>query len=562
MIFATLMAFAVSAQAGVLLVQKTEPVQGSGATTTSKVLVDRDRVRVDADGSQQQHIFIYQADRQTMYMIDPEKKTYQEMTKQELEQMMGQLGDQMAQMKKMMDEQMKNMPPQQRQMMEQMMKGKMKGLSALGPAGKTLYRKVSSGQQVGRWTCDKYEGHSNNKKVEDVWTTDWNQFGVSADDFRVFQELADTFKSLGSRVGASFFQVGTEGAQTEEQYSGVPVRRISYLNGKPHQKHEITQVSRQNFEDSLFEVPQGYRKSKSSWKANVQRLDRAKTPARAPSPQRKVEKLDCAEAIRRFRAGQATADVVNQSCPAEIAGAIVAPATGPGSPSAAPVAANPATAPTSAFAAPGGATNLEPYFSSEPTILQGGTPLRLSANRIIRTAVRTAQSTAIDALKDYAVRKAIQTGIEKAVQQAAVRSAAGSFGGIGGSAVSGLSGFGRRRTKPGFQFVVMETAKASIRAAAGEAVFLVPSRYRNTRLVRMTSQEGFRLLESRKGRVRGDGQFRKPEGAPVQEEILLNLVQTTSKGMAYQPAQPLQPGEHYALVGDEPDTAFDFSVGK
>jgi len=160
------------------------------------------------------------------------------------------------------------------------------------------------------------------------------------------------------------------------------------------------------------------------------------------------------------------------------------------------------------------------------------------------------------------VRKAIQTGIEKAVQQAAVQSAASSFGGIGGSAISGLGGFGRRRTKPGFQFVVMETAKASIRAAAGEAVFLVPSRYRNSQLVRMTSQEGFRLLESRKGRLRGDGQFRKPEGAPVREEIPLNLIQTTSQGMAYQPAQQLQPGEHYALVSDESDTAFDFTVAQ
>jgi len=240
---------------------------------------------------------------------------------------------------------------------------------------------------------ETWKGYSNNQKVEDVWTTDWKQFGFSADDFRVFQDLADTFKSLASRVGASFFQFGTEGVETEELYSGVPVRRISYLNGKPHQKHEVTEVSRQNFEDSLFEVPKGYRKSKMQWQADVQGLEKAKTPARAQSPPQKVEKLDCAEAIRRFRAGQATADVVNQSCPAEIAGAIVAPATGPGSPSAAPVAANPPTAAPSAVAAPG-AANFEPYFSSEPTILQGGTPLRLSANRIIRTAVRTAKSTA------------------------------------------------------------------------------------------------------------------------------------------------------------------------
>ena len=177
--------------------------------------------------------------------------------------------------------------------------------------------------------------------------------------------------------------------------------------------------------------------------------------------------------------------------------------------------------------------------------------------RVIRTAVRTAKATAIEALKDYAVQKAIQKGVEKAVQQAAVQSAASSFGGIGGAALSGFGGFGGG-AKPGFQFVVLETAEAALKAVAGEAMFLIPARYRNMQLVRPAAQEGFRALESRKGRVR-KGQFKRPDGPAMRDQVAWRLVQTTTRGAVYEVAQALESGAHYALV-DGSDSAFDFSV--
>ena len=100
LIFTALLASAVATQAGVLMTHRTESSKGTEVNTTT-IRVDRDRIRVDATGGEQEHIFIYRADTETMYIINPPDKSYQRMTRQDMERVMSQLGDQVAQMRKM-----------------------------------------------------------------------------------------------------------------------------------------------------------------------------------------------------------------------------------------------------------------------------------------------------------------------------------------------------------------------------------------------------------------------------------------------------------------------------
>ena len=555
-VFLAIAVSATSARAGVLLIHKTEPV-GGGQVSIATTSLDRDRVRVESSGGTAQHILIYRADRQVLYLIDSAAKTYQELTKQQLEQMMSQVGDQMAQMRAMMDEQLKNVPPEQRAMVEQMMKGRMGAMGGAAPPAETVYRKVAVGERAGQWTCDRYEGYRANEKVFDVWTTDWQALGLNASDFRVMQELADLFTSLSSQMGGKL-ELMSVGASSSSGLSGIPVRRVSYRDAKAYETHEITEVSRQEFAAGLFEPPPGFHRTESSF--DIPDFPNSPQPRPGPAtsttsagqqvpPSGRASAQSCSDAVQQFRNG-APAALVRQSCSAEVADAVVGPAsTGAGS----AVTPRAASAPT-----PGGGAALS--FSSEPAILQGGNRLGLSAKRVLRTAVQTAKKTAVDALADYAVRKAIQTGMESAIQNAAAQSAASSLGGgIGRTALSGIGGFGRRG-KPGFEFVVMETADAALWAAAGEATFLIPTNHQNLRLVRMLFQEGIRVLASRKGRVRSGGGFDKPEGNAVMEEISWRLMQSTTQGAVYKPAQPLQSGSDYALVDAGLRTAFDFSV--
>jgi hypothetical protein len=250
--------------AGILVEQTTKGLTGGGGSDTSIIRLENNRVRIEGSNGGRSHVMIYRADRETMYMIDPAAKTYREMTKQDLEKMMGQASQQMSQMQKMMEEQMKNMPPERRQMVEQMMKqkmGQMPGVAAAAAeTSRTTYRKVASGETIGQWTCDKYEGTRDGQKQSDVWTTNWAGLGVSMDDFRVFQDLARFFERLNPSMAVQMFRIGPE-AESEQGYAGVPVRSIYYRNGAPYQQVDVTQVTRQSsFEDPLFEPPDGYRR--------------------------------------------------------------------------------------------------------------------------------------------------------------------------------------------------------------------------------------------------------------------------------------------------------------
>lgn len=261
-VFSCLLAWPV--QAGVLIVEKTENIQG-GELSTSKVFINPDSLRAESTSSTgQQSIFLYRADTQSIYLINTRERNYQQMTRQEMEEIFGLLGDQMAQMRQVMEEQMKDMPPQQREMFEKMMKGKMGGPSGSeAPAAQITYRRVGTGEPVGQWTTDRYEAFLNNAKVQELWTTDWRQFGLTIDDFLVFRDLVSMLSGLASRFSMEMPPVGMAESGSDSEFSGIPVRRITFQDGKPVMRHEVIELSRQEFEASLFQVPEGYRRTES-----------------------------------------------------------------------------------------------------------------------------------------------------------------------------------------------------------------------------------------------------------------------------------------------------------
>ena len=50
------------------------------------------------------------------------------------------------------------------------------------------------------------------------------------------------------------------GTPEDQGFSGVPVRRISFRNGQQQSTTEISEVRRQTFPASTFELPAGFRK--------------------------------------------------------------------------------------------------------------------------------------------------------------------------------------------------------------------------------------------------------------------------------------------------------------
>jgi uncharacterized protein DUF4412 len=230
---------------GIQIVEKST----TGATTrTSQAQIEKTRMRSESTGPNGTVIMVFDGTAEVMRTIDMQKKTYTEMTKADVDRMGTQLSGAMAKMQ----EQMKNMSPAARAQMEAMMKGR--GMSPGAPA-KTEYRKAGKGTS-GKWSCDKYEGYRDNVKTSELCTVDAKTLGFTPADFQVTQQLAKFFQAMVPQGAEQMFNVGTGEPQG---FSGVPVRRSYTLAGR-ETVSELTDVSRQNFPDSLFAVPAGFTK--------------------------------------------------------------------------------------------------------------------------------------------------------------------------------------------------------------------------------------------------------------------------------------------------------------
>jgi hypothetical protein len=237
---------------GVLIAQKT--TSATGGVSTGQVQIEKTRMRAEgtsANGRRQ--TFIFDGTAQVMRTIDDEAKTYSEVTKADIDRLSGQMSGAMAQMQ----EQMKNMPPEARARMEEMMKGRGMAMPGSAPAAATTeYKKVGT-DKVGKWSCDKYEGTRGGQKVSEVCTVAPSALGFNTSDFEVTKQMAEFFSKLIPQGADQLFRIG---ADTPNGFSGVPVRTVTYRNGAPAGTSEITDVTRQNFPDSIFAVPAGYEK--------------------------------------------------------------------------------------------------------------------------------------------------------------------------------------------------------------------------------------------------------------------------------------------------------------
>ena len=251
--------------AGVVMVNSHESFQDPGEPMTTTVFVETDRVRIETAGEFGHSVMIFRGDKQTMWIVAPDQRTYQELTKEQIDRFGEQMGGKMAEMRKQMEEQLKNMPPERRAMIEKMMKSRMGGMPMAAPAtSKTEYSLVASDQQINQWTADKYEGVRDGEKQREMWTVPPDGIGLEASDFEVMTQMAEFVKGFSKFGGGqadqqSLFRVGG-GEGKDQDFSGVPVRQIEYQGGRPSSRSELKEARREDFDSTLFEVPAGFKK--------------------------------------------------------------------------------------------------------------------------------------------------------------------------------------------------------------------------------------------------------------------------------------------------------------
>jgi uncharacterized protein DUF4412 len=247
---------------GVLIVQKT--TMGSAPAETHQIQIEPKRMRMEAGGMRGggKQVVIFDGTREVMLMIDDTNKSYSEMTKADMDAIGGQMAGAMAQMQ----EAMKNLTPEQRAQMQAAMggRGAGRGMPGMGAApARPTYKKTGT-DTVGKWTCDKYEGYNaEGQKTSEVCTVDPKVLGFTAADFAVTNDMAAFFQKLMPNMAMQSFRIGSA---EDQGFSGVPVRSVMTV-GTQTVTSEITDVRRQAFPDSTFQVPAGYQKQDSPFGA-------------------------------------------------------------------------------------------------------------------------------------------------------------------------------------------------------------------------------------------------------------------------------------------------------
>lgn len=231
---------------GLVIVQK---ITANGTPETHQIQITQNKMRTEVNGPTGPMTVVFDGAKQVLYMINTPRKSYNELTKADAEQLGAQMSGAMAQMQAAM----KDLPPEQRAQMEAIMKGR--GLPAgLGAAAKPQYKKAGT-QKVGKWTCDLYEMTVDNKKTGEVCTVSPQTLGFTAADFAVSRQLGEFVRSILPQGAEAIFQIGSN----DVGFSGVPVRSVTNVFGR-ETISEITDVSRQEVSDAQFTVPAGFTK--------------------------------------------------------------------------------------------------------------------------------------------------------------------------------------------------------------------------------------------------------------------------------------------------------------
>ena len=193
----------------------------------------------------------------TLYMLDPKKKTYVAMTRAELDEMAGKMGDAMGEMQA----QLASLPPDQRAMVEQMMKSKGAGTSGAGEAKPHVITATDSGksESVNGKNCRTWNIKSDDTLVRQLCVVPYASLPGAAEMRDVIKHLAELTEKLTAAV-KQFDTGAADELNGIGRVDGVPILTRSFTDGQPDGTESIVKewTTRAN-PANLFGVPVDYK---------------------------------------------------------------------------------------------------------------------------------------------------------------------------------------------------------------------------------------------------------------------------------------------------------------
>ena len=196
-------------------------------------------------------VMIFRLDKQLLWIVNPEERTYSEMTFADMEKMANKGAEKMAAMK----ERMKEMPEERRMMMEKMM-----GINDQPVEVKN----TGESKTVSGYKCTKFLVLRGNEEMMSLWVTD---------GLKEFKPLMADWKNFSERMSTMTAQFAKGMADIYKKIDGFPMQTALSVMGQTMTTN-VTKVEKRSTPASEFEVPSGYKKVKSEMENAMERMDK------------------------------------------------------------------------------------------------------------------------------------------------------------------------------------------------------------------------------------------------------------------------------------------------
>lgn len=254
------------ASADVTMRMKLTEDVGSETPEVSKgvtyITSDRMAQRSDTGSEESDKDVIFRADRDLMWFVDHEDKTYRQVDRASIDAFAAKMNAAMAKMK----EQMASLPPEQRAMMEKNMGAMMPGAAETKPAPTVEYRKTTESKSISGFDCTKYERVEDGKVEEFLWIAPSSAIGFSSEDQAVFQKMGQFMQRMLAALGPAMGQeVGDEFAAVSKLGGWPILTQTLGDDGKVEDETLVESIAHDTLATSLFEVPEGYKQVSESF---------------------------------------------------------------------------------------------------------------------------------------------------------------------------------------------------------------------------------------------------------------------------------------------------------
>jgi hypothetical protein len=229
-VVATLCLLSGAARAGVVLVQRT-----TADKATSTVWLEGDKLRIEQTDPPGTKAIIFDAARRVFVGIDNAKRSYIEISQEQLQQIRAQMEQMMA-----------RMPPEQRAAMARQMP------TAAAPLAEPKAVALGRKRTVNGFECEDYRLERDGKTIGEACVIPWKAAKVSESDLRALRGLRALTSSMPGMPEAHEVDAAA--------YPGLPAsgRTIDPATGQPIREHVLVSVKREAVAAERFAAPAGF----------------------------------------------------------------------------------------------------------------------------------------------------------------------------------------------------------------------------------------------------------------------------------------------------------------